>query len=73
MFAKQENTVNSSTRLTNITSESLTITFFDGDYANKLDIIQISDEFDYLLADVEVEGDVTTLRLNYTSMTAGLF
>ena len=73
MFAKQENTVNSSTRLTNITSESLTITLFDGDYANKLDIIQISDEFDYLLADVEVEGDVTTLRLNYTSMTAGLF
>jgi len=51
----------------------LTLAFFDGDYANQLDIIQISDSFDILLAEKEVEGDVITLRQNNTAMKAGLF
>jgi hypothetical protein len=57
----------------NITSEFLTFAFFDGSYANLLDFIQFSDEFDFTIAEAEKQGGMATYKANFSALEATMF
>ena len=56
-----------------ITTEYITLAFFDGAYANNLDAIQFTEEFDLTIAETDVKGNVITYTSNYTSIKGSLF